>query len=191
MFKRHSGAIRESMRTPACFRGRHAECPHLFGFGGGFNPVRLRPELGAGLCACDCHASCPVTGDGRIVSWLASTTGKAWHDSCTCPGAAAERVRWEQSGVDLTADVWDVARQRQQARRAAFSAARARAAGKSREQIKEIYLAELRARNQEIPSPESLDAKVAAIAGNPLPSFLIAGRATVGLVKLFRGPHHP
>jgi hypothetical protein len=48
----------------------------------------------------------------------------------------------------------------------------------------------LRARHQEDPSPEALDAKVAAIAGNPVPSFLIAGRATVGLVKFLRGARH-
>ena len=190
MFKRHWDAIRESMRTPVCFRGRHAECPHLFGFDAGFNPIRLRPEADAGLCACDCHASCPVTGDERTASRLASTTCKTWHASCTCPGSAAERARWEQAGVDLTEDVWDLARQRQQARREAFNAAKAQAPGKSHEQIKEIYLAELRARNQEVPSPEALDARVAAIGGNPLPSFLIAGRATVGLVKFLRGARH-
>jgi hypothetical protein len=64
------------------------------------------------------------------------------------------------------------------------------AAGKSHEQIKGIYLAELRARDQEVPSPDALDAKVSAIGGNPLPSFVIAGRATVGLVKFFWGAHH-
>ncbi len=190
MFKRHWDAISEALRTPACLRGRHAECAHLFGFGGGFNPITLRPELGASLCSCDCHASCPVTGDKRTASRLASTTGKKWHDSCTCPGAEAERARWEQAGVDLTEDLWDLARQRQQARREAFTATKAQAAGKSHEQIKEIYLAELRARDQEIPSPEALDAKVAAISGNHIPSFLIASRATVDLVKFLRGTRH-
>jgi hypothetical protein len=194
MFKRHRDAVREAMRevmrTSACLQERHAECPHLFGLGGGFNPVTLRPEHGASLCTCDCHASCPVTGDERTASRLATTTGKKWHDSCTCPGAAAERARWEQAGVDLTVDLWDLARQRQQARREAFTAAKAQAAGKSHEQIKEIYLAELRARHQEAPSPEALDATVAAIGGNPLPSLLAAGRATAGLVKFFRGTQH-
>jgi hypothetical protein len=195
MFKRHLDEIREAMRaamrTPACLRGRHAECPHLFGFGAGFAPLTLRLEAGASLCTCDCHVSCPATGDERTASRPAGTTGKAWHDSCTCPGAAAERAKWEQAGVDLTENVWDLARQRQQARREAFNAAKAQAAGKSHEQIKEIYLAELRARHQEVPSSETLDAKVAAIGGNPLPSFLIAGRATVGLVKFIRGARHP
>jgi len=190
MFKRHLDAIRETMRTPACLRGRHAECPHLFGFGGGFNLSRLRPELGAGLCACDCHASCPVTDDERMVSWLASAPARTWHDSCTCPGAEAERTAWEQAGVDLTEDMWDIARKRQQARREAFNAAKAQAAGKSHEQIKEIYLAEMRARDQEIPAPEALNATVAAIGGNPLPSFLAVGRAAVDRVKFFRETHH-
>jgi hypothetical protein len=95
-----------------------------------------------------------------------------------------------EAGVDLTEDVWDLARQRQQARREAFNAAKAKAAGKSHEQVKEIYMAELRARNQEVPSPEALDAQVAAIGGNPIPSFFIAGRATVGLVKFYRGARH-
>ena len=190
MFKRHFDAIREAMRTAVCHRERHAECPHLLEFGAGLNPIRLRPAVGVSLCGCDCHASCPVIGGRRMLSPLASTTGKNWHDSCTCPGAATERSRWAQAGVDLTEDVWDLARQRQQARQEAFNAARAQAAGKSHEQIKEIYLAELRARNQEVPSPDVLDARVSAIGGNPLPSFVIAGRATVGLVKFFWGAHH-
>jgi len=132
-----------------------------------------------------------VTGDKRMGSRLAATTSKRWHDSCTCPGAAAGRARWEQAGVDLTVDVWELARQRQQARREAFNAARAQAAGKSHEQVREIYVAELRARHQEVPAPEALAATVAAIGGNPLPSFLVAGRATVGLVKFFRGARRP
>jgi hypothetical protein len=86
--------------------------------------------------------------------------------------------------------MWDIARQRQQARREAFNAAKAQAASKSHEQIKEIYLAEMRARDQEIPAPEALNATVAAIGGNPLPSFLAVGRAAVDRVKFFRETHH-
>ena len=41
-------------RTVACSRGVHGDCPHLMsGFGGGFNPRRLRLEFGGLLCQCD------------------------------------------------------------------------------------------------------------------------------------------
>jgi hypothetical protein len=191
MFKRHLDSVRQMMRTPACVRGRHAECPHLFGFGTGFNLSKLRPDLGVSLCACDCHASCPVSDDKQLAALLVSVTARTWRESCTCPGADAERSRWEQEGFEPadTDEVWDRSRQRQQSIQEAFDAAKAQAAGKSREQIRELYLAELHARGQQTPQQEALDATVAAIAGNPLPTARIMGRAVIDLVKSFRGIH--
>ncbi|HEY6791493.1 MAG TPA: hypothetical protein VI365_29695 [Trebonia sp.] len=78
------------------------------------------------------------------------------------------------------------ARQRSQSRQEAFLAARSKVAGKSREEIRDLYIAELRARGQEIPSEEALDANVAALTGNYLPTARIVGRAAVEAVKLSR-----
>jgi hypothetical protein len=176
------------MRTVDCVRGLHGGCPHMFGAGGGFNLSRLRPEFGVGLCTCDCHAQCPVSADKRLVGRMITVPARTWLASCTCPGAEAERARWEEEGFGLADldDLWARSRQRQQSVREAFNAARAQAAGKSREEIRELYLAELRARGQEIPQPEAMDASVAAIAGNPLPAARLMGQAVVGLVKDFR-----
>ena len=55
-----SGAV----LTPQCAAGEHAACSHLCGWGGRFNPRRHRFEVGAPLCPCDCHVSCPVTPSG-------------------------------------------------------------------------------------------------------------------------------
>lgn len=191
MFKRQLDAVRQTMRTPACVRGRHVECPHLFGIGTGFNRSKLRPDLGVSLCSCDCHASCPVSDDKQLAALLVSVAARTWRESCTCPGAEAERSRWEREGFDPTDTdkEWDRSRQRQQSIREAFEAAKEQAAGKSREQVRELYLAELHARGQQPPQREALDATVAAIAGDHRPTARIMGRAVIDLVKSFRGPH--
>ncbi len=176
------------MRTVACGRGMHAGCPHIFGAVGGFNLRRLRPEFGVGLCPCDCHAPCPLPGGERVAGWLITVPAQAWLESCTCPGAAAERAHWEAGGfgaADLDA-VRARHRQRTESVREAFNAAKAQSARKSREEITELYVAELSARNLEIPAPEVLDANIAALAGNPLPSVRLMGRAAVELIKTFR-----
>jgi hypothetical protein len=55
----------------------------------------------------------------------------------------------------------------------AAQAVREVAAGKSREQVKDLYLAELRARGLVIPAADFLEAQVDALAGNlwKLPGF--------------------
>jgi hypothetical protein len=37
-------------KSPACARDEHGGCAHVAGPGGGFNPRRLRLEVGVGLC---------------------------------------------------------------------------------------------------------------------------------------------
>jgi hypothetical protein len=58
------------------------------------------------------------------------------------------------------------------------------------EAIRELYLTELSARGLKTPSPEALDADVAAIAGDPLPRFRLAGQAVTDIVKLLRNTRH-
>ena len=69
-------------------------------------------------------------------------------------------------------------------------AARARAAGKSREEVREIYLAELNARGLPRQSEAVLDAAVDSISGNRLPAVCIAaenlGQMGKELHKVFR-----
>ena len=78
------------------------------------------------------------------------------------------------------------ARRRSRARKEAFQAAHAKAAGKGRDEIREIYLAELNARGLKKPSDAVLDAIVDRIGGNPLPAVRLAAES---LVQLGKGIH--
>jgi hypothetical protein len=84
--------------------------------------------------------------------------------------------------------VWEGAQHRSRARKEAFQAARAKAAGKGRDEIREIYVAELTARGLKKPSDAVLDAVVDGISGNPLPTARLAVK---GLVQLGKGLREP
>ena len=106
-------------------------------------------------------------------------TREVWQARCVCPGtdlAAGKLDEAERDGQDF-GDFerrWQERRersaresqQRRAAKREAFTAARAAGAGKSRAQIREIYVAELRARGLSLPSDLVLDATADAIARN-------------------------
>lgn len=172
-------------RTPACIRSAHGDCAHLmYGVGGGLNPRRLRLEVGAGVCKCECHSSCPVTSNRITVS------AQAWRESCICPGAEAERIRHDQAGIEFPDfdELRARSRQEHQSSREAFQAVRARAAGKSREEVKALYIAELRSRDLDIPQGEVLDALVEALTGNHV---RLIGLSVSGLWKLFRAVRRP
>jgi len=183
----------QQFRTRACNRAAHGDCPHILGVGGGFNPRRLRLEFGAGLCQCPCHASCPIT---ITAAKRRSVPMKAWYASCACPGAEPERRRMDEAGIEIP-DLGELREQAQRdsrARQEAFRAAKARAAGRSREEVREIYLAELSARGMKAPAEPVLDAIVERITtGNPLPAARLLGESLVqigqglyGLARLFR-----
>ena len=187
----HLSEIRESFRTEHCNRGAHADCPHFSGMGGGLNILRLRPEAGAEMCPCSCHSSCPATPAGKrlTVPW------KTWHTSCTCPGAEQERSRMDEAGIGFPdfSEKYQEARHRSHQRKEALHATQARAAGQSRAEIREIYIAELRARDLRVPPEHILDALVERITGNPLPAARVLGDSLAGmgngvheLFKLFR-----
>lgn len=176
--------IRESLRSRACARQAHGDCPHFASMGGGFNPRRLRLELGAGLCPCSCHSSCQATPAERRMT----VPFKVWRESCTCPGAAAERHRLDEADISDPPDFGEMreeARRRSRARSEAFEATRARAAGRDREEIRAMYVAELRARGLKIPADPVLDAVVDRITGNPLPAVRLAGESLVRMGKAF------
>ena len=183
----------ESLRSRACLRNQHGDCPHLASLGGGIDPRRLRPEFGAGLCPCTCHASCPVT----ITTRRLTVPVKTWYASCTCPGAGQERQNLDDAGgtPDFGAR-WEESRNRSRARKEAFTAAKARAAGKNREEIRRLYLDELHARNLEIPADPILGAAIDSISGNPFPAARLLGHqlTTMGkeihkLTKIFTQGH--
>lgn len=182
-------------RTLTCARDAHRECPHFGGMGGGLNPRRLRLEFGTALCRCSCHSICPLGGTSR---WFVPF--KVWRDSCTCPGADRTRQRMAETGTEPPS--LDEMRERQQrdskARKEAFQAARRAATGKSRDEIRELYVAELRSRGLEPPGEPFLSAAVEHIAGNPVPAArLVAysvaglGKGAVALARLLRDINRP
>jgi hypothetical protein len=111
---------------------------------------------------------------------------RSWRESCTCPGAEQARRRLDELGVRDLDEMWDDARGRSRARREAFQAAqqaaRPRAAGKDRDEIREIYISELNARGLKIPSDTVLDLAVDNISGKPFPAI----RALVTMAKEMR-----
>jgi hypothetical protein len=113
---------------------------------------------------------------------------KTWRELCTCPGAEQARRRLDEDGVDFRDfdEMWEHAERRSHARKTAFEATRARAAGKGRDEIREIYVAELTARGLKQPSDAVLDAVVDRIRGNPLPAVRLG---VEGLVQVGKGVH--
>jgi hypothetical protein len=161
-----AGEFDASHRSLACGDGEDDACPHVSGFGGGFNPRRLRPEFGAALCTCACHASCPITGSRRAVPV------SSWREGCRCPGAAARRQAHAEAGFEARdfSEIFEEKRRHSQARREAYQAARAAARGQSREQIRDACIAELRSRGLGVPADDVIEVAVESIRGNYLPA---------------------
>jgi hypothetical protein len=123
------------------------------------------------LCRCGCHSACALAGRLPPVSRV------IWVGLCTCPGTelAEEKLDEAQREVPDFARLEYLARERQEQRarehqaeraelREAREATRAAATGKSRAQIRLIYVAELRARGLSVPSDLELEAIADAIA---------------------------
>ena len=172
--------------APYCQRGVHERCPHGVGLSGGLNPRRFRLEFGTGLCACPCHSPCPIADGHRAVP------PSRWRESCSCPGAAAQRTRHIQTGAEPPDFGQIVAQKRRQSelRKQASQAVRAAAAGKSKDEIKDMLRAERQARGLSIPADHVLDANADAIMGNYGPALRLAGQSFThvagGIAELIR-----
>jgi hypothetical protein len=118
---------------------------------------------------------------------------KVWRESCSCAGAEQERRRQDQAGVEFPDFREHMARHQRdsQSRREASHAVRAKARGKSREEIRDLYEAELRSRGLPIPSEDVLAANVDAITGNYLPGARLLGRSLADIAKLVGGIIRP
>lgn len=162
----------QNIRSMNCADEHHSECSHIAGAAAGLNPRRFRLEAGLMLCKCPCHASCPLTSTRMAVR------SAIWYDGCSCPGADQERVRQDQSSAEMKAQ--------DQARHEAFEAVRAQAAGQTQQEVRDLYIAELRARGLPIPPDVFLDAEAAAFTGNYLPGLTLLGRSLKDLASIFR-----
>lgn len=133
------------------------------------------------MCGCSCHSACrvPARGAERMVPVT------AWFQLCTCPGAEPARQSMAEAGVDLpeSGGFWQEARRQSRLRQEAMRAAQVQATGRSREEIRDIYVAELRARGLRVPGEAGLDAAVDAITGSTLHAVRVTGRSLAELAK--------
>jgi len=182
--------LRRDCQTTACRGARHLECAHFYTFGLGLNPRRLRIEQGASLCTCACHESCPVVDETRL-----AVPFRDWRDRCTCAGADAARRRFDDAGIefpDMREQIED-RRRRSSARRDALQAVRAASGGRTRAEIRQLYVDEMRSRGLDLPADEVIDAHLDFIGGNPVPAMRLAGqsmtqaaRALAEIARMFR-----
>jgi hypothetical protein len=102
-----------------------------------------------------------------------------WQQWCACPGADQQRAwnedlaePWPRSSEPPESRPHEKERQgRRGGRKHAFRAARDAAPGMSREEVRRLYIAELRARGQDVPPEPVLDADVDLLTGHPLRGF--------------------
>jgi hypothetical protein len=152
-------------RSRACAGDVHQACGHV-AFASPPVPGH-RAESTIMLCRCSCHRACAL---GRRTETIAATV---WQRCCTCPGAEHERTSHADPGHGLPGfeEFWAAwkteSRQRSEAHKEAFEAARSVASGMTGDEIRDLYIAELRARGLEIPSEPLLAAAVDVLSGHP------------------------
>lgn len=156
-----------SGRSVACAGQAHQNCGHVRA--ALRTPVsRHHLESTITLCRCSCHAACPLA-DRMPVSLT------AWQRLCACPGAEEQRA-WKEDrdeprpGVtkesrERTRREW---RERDEARKQALRAVRRAGRGRTREELRDLYVAELRARGLKVPPEPSLEADIDFLTGHPL-----------------------
>jgi hypothetical protein len=87
-------------RSVSCLHGDHDNCRHLAGPESiSLWRLLVSRETASTLCACGCHADCPLGGRRSV----APTT---WRQSCTCSGSDAARregQQWQQRRRELEA----------------------------------------------------------------------------------------
>jgi hypothetical protein len=152
-------------RSRACAGDAHQACGHV-SFASPPVPGH-RAESTIMLCRCSCHSACPLARRKETV------TVTVWQRRCACPGAEHARTSQGDPAESLPGfeEYWGTykseSRQRSEARNEAFNAARGAASGKTRDEIRDLYIAELRARGLEIPSEPLLAAAVDLLGGDP------------------------
>ena len=130
--------------TPDCGSGKHGRCIHRNPYEKGF-PKRLRDGFKIALCSCGCHLACPLTGQADV-------SDREWEMSCSCPGAQVPR------------DFYRARREGDQRLRAAADAVQAQSVGKTRTEIRQLLISELKTGSGPLPSSDGLDFAVDHIA---------------------------
>lgn len=152
-------------RSRACAGSAHQVCGHV-SFAIPPRPGRRR-ESTIVLCRCSCHRACPLARRKGDVP------GTVWQLRCSCPGAEDARTSQGDPGEALpTGDEYretykSELRLRSEARKETFKATRAAVSGKTRDEVRDLYIAELVARGLEIPREPLLEANIDMLCGGP------------------------
>jgi hypothetical protein len=146
---------RDRFVSSSCVSGNHNDCYHVHG-----SPLPGSTSSGFFLCRCNCHATCALSNVGAE---------KVTPQLCTCPGMIAWQERQEKSG-QLSSDsssqrfpliemfqVMREGRKQRRLRREAESTVAAAATGKSREEVRDMLLAEFARRGLNPPPQPRLD----------------------------------
>jgi hypothetical protein len=151
----------------------------------------LRPgmEKTLYLCQCSCHAGCDLAAEP-------SAQFEAWLQECSCPGAeSAQRSwmehdrdwerRWPRAEVDW-GQRWRHARERQAAWNALDDAVRAQATGKTRQEVREILVEQIRDRGLPTLSEPMLEMRLEWIyvGRSPVERAKLLGEVAVGLLGI-------
>lgn len=151
-------------RSRACADDAHQVCGHV---SAAIPGARQRPESTIILCRCSCHKACPLARRKEAVPVT------AWQQRCACPGAEHARTTQGDPCESLPGfeEFWETyqreSRQRSEAHKDALKAARTAAPGKTRDEIRDLYIAELRVRGLEIPPEPLLGAAIDLLSGDP------------------------
>jgi hypothetical protein len=113
-----------------CPGGLHTMCCHLIPSIGDTSDGGLRLEWDAGgvLCACACHAECPMT---------AAETSSDWPAGCTCPGTLSHVRRESRTSSSFAETLWASVDKSRRKKRAQEELAR-EASGRSVEEVDQI-----------------------------------------------------
>jgi hypothetical protein len=141
--------------SSACVSQEHGNCYHVHG-----GPLPSSPHAGSYLCRCSCHSDCRLRD---------ADPGDISREYCTCPGMIAQHEVTQNSTGSATGpsgklstliegiQVAREARNQQRQRREAERVVAASAAGKSREEVRSILLAEFARRGLTPPPQPRLD----------------------------------
>jgi hypothetical protein len=162
---RHTDHVRRNgtgstRRSAACAVDDHPVCPHLMGF----------KMAGEELCCCSCHDACQYTG-------TVNATPQEWWGSCSCPGSEwmreEGRRRWGRDRPPTLEEARRSARADDAAWSEVQAAVQPRSAGRSRAEVRQLIIEELRSRNRPVPDDMILDPHVDQIMlASPLPPLM-------------------
>jgi hypothetical protein len=115
-----------------------------------------------------------------------------WQQLCICPGAEKQRA-WKEDPDEPWPGFKEFqegqqrkSQEREEAQQEAFEAARAAVDGKTRDEVRDLYVAELRARGLDVPPEPLLEVAVDLLTGHHVRALVDMGKGITKFTKLAR-----